>query len=293
MAVTTKMISVDEFIPIPDNPRQRDTERHAAKAVRRHLKKLSPSHCCVAIASIGGVPVCKLDGHTRAFLWKSGSLEKPKGALIATVFEVRSIEEATELYTHFDNSDAVEGSVDKLSGACRESGVDLKSGLLSRHTFNVAIKFAHQLRSGGPASEYEIVPKWAKAIQTVDRWNLPANPFRGSGLISLMFIAVASESFQPDTLQEFFTKYAKDMGQKNGKLRDGVQALKEHMDSRRISNQMTGYENIFDMMCKGYSCLNSWCENKMISNVQPSREALVQMHEKARKNVDSGKMGIE
>ena len=291
MAVESKSMSVDQFVDIPDNPRQRDTERHAAKAMRRHLKRLSASHCCVAIAAVNGVPVCKLDGHTRAYLWKSGKLEKPDG-LIASVFSVRSMEDAAELYTHFDNSDAAEGSVDKLSGACRESGLHLTSQLLGRHTFNTALKFAHDLRGACQASEYEIVPSWARAIKTVDDWQLQRNPFKGSGILALMLVAVASESFPLDTLQDFFTRYGKDMGVKSGKLRDGVQALKEHMDSRKISNQMTGYDNIFDMMSKGYSCMKAWCDNTFITNVQPSRDPLQKLHEKARKNVDTGRMEL-
>ena len=286
-------MTVDEFIAIPDNPRQRDTARHAAKATRRHLKKFSPSHCCVAVASINDIPVCKLDGHTRSYLWGRGNLDRPKGRLIVTAFQVDSMAEAAELYTHFDNTDAVEGSVDKLSGACRESGLVLISPLLSRHTFNTSLKFAHGLTSGTSASEYLLIPAWAKAIDAVDKWQLPRNPFKGSGLISLMFISVAAGVFSVDTVGDFFCRYAKDMGQKNGKLRDGVQALREHMDSRRIANQMTGYDNIFDMMSKGYTCLKAWCDNAMITNVQPSRDALLKMHEKARKNVDSGRMQLD
>lgn len=292
MAVESIKMSVDQFIAIPENPRQRDTAMHASKAEKRHLKKLSPSHSCVAIASVNGVPICKLDGHTRAFLWKQNRLDRPS-ELLVSVFDVESIDEAKELYRHFDNSDAAEGSTDKLSGACREAGLQLNSQLLCRYTFNTSLKIAHELGWGCSINEYKLVPQWAKAIQVIDSWQLPRNPFKGSGILSLMFITVASQSIPHDSLQDFFSRYARDEGEKNGKLRDGVQALKEHLDQRRISNQMTGYDNIIDMMNKGYSCLRAWLSNAMISNVQPSRDALEKLHKKARTNIDAGKMRIE
>jgi hypothetical protein len=154
------------------------------------------------------------------------------------------------------------------------------------------LKFAHSLSGGNNSNEYAIVPPWSLAIKTVDDWDLSRNAFKGSGLISLMFISVASKSYETEVLKEFFTRYASDAGEKSGVLRDGVQALREHMIQRRLSNLMTGYENIFDMISKGYSCLKAWSENTMIKNVQPSREALTKLHAKARANVDSGQMRL-
>jgi hypothetical protein len=290
MAIRVVEMSVAEFIKIPDNPRQRDTERHAAKAKKAHLKKLCLSHQSVAIASINGVPVCKVDGHTRAFLWREGILECPP-LVLATVYDVATMAEAADIYTHFDSSLATENCVDKLSGACRESGLCLTSQLLNRHNFNVSLKMAHFLRAhsnAGLLSEYDLVSLWAGVLRVVDDWNLPRNSFRGSGVLSLMFILVASRTIPYDVLQDFFTRYANDLGEKQGKNKDGVQALREHMDARRLSNQMTGYENIFDMINKGYGCVVAFAENRTITNVQPSRESVAKCHAKARSNVDRG-----
>lgn len=284
---------LDVFCRIPSNPRQRDTEKHARKAVNRHLRCLSPTHCFVAIATMNGVPICKLDGHTRALLWQTGKLQKPDSELIVAAYDVASISEAAELYTHFDSSFAVEGSTDRLSGACRESGLHLRSPLLRGHNFNTSLKFAEHLGPGRACSEYELVPKWARVLKTVDDWQLPRNAFKGSGVVSLMFVAVASQLFSVDMLADFFDRYANNMGEKSGWSRDGVQALREHIDERRLKNQMTGYDNIFDMMSKGYSCLRAWSLNQMIRNVQPSREALIKLHAKAMKNLDSGVFAAE
>ena len=287
MAMKIIPMNVEHFISLPDNPRQRDTVRHAAKAMKGHLRFPSDTQSVVAIACINGMPVCKLDGHTRAYLWANGQLEVANQTLTVQAYEVSSMAEACELYTHFDSSMAVEGSVDKLSGACRESGLVLKSPLLSDCKWNTALKCAHTLKGNNGSNEYFVVPLWAPAIAEVDSWMLPKNKFKGSGLISLMFIIAGSPDVQRDAAMEFFTKYQKGEGIKSGTRRDGVQALDEHMLDRRAKGLMTGYENIFDMICKGYSCFRSWCKNEMIVNVRSSRELVTVFHSRTKNNLET------
>lgn len=287
MAVRIKEMTVQDFIGLPDNPRQRDTVRHAAKAIKGHLRYPSQTQYVVAVAYINGIPVCKLDGHTRAYLWASGDLELTSEKVVVQAYDVSSIDEACELYTHFDSALAVEGSVDKLSGACRESGLSLKSSLLSDCQFNTALKTAHCLGSANKANEYLVVPVWAPAIAEVDSWGLPKNKFKGSGLVSLMFILAGSHEVESSIAKEFFWRFQRGEGIKTGPRRDGVQALEEHMAERRARKLMTGYDNILDMIFKGYSCFLAWSKNQMMINVQPSRERVVDLHAKTRHYLES------
>lgn len=288
MAIKIIPMSVENFISIPDNPRQRDTVRHATKAMKGHLRFPSETQSVVAIACINGMPVCKLDGHTRAYLWANGDLEVVNQTLTVQAYEVKSIDEACELYTHFDSSGAVEGSVDKLSGACKQAGLVLTSGLLSDHAFNTALKVAHHLGGGGSGlNEYYIVGLWRPAIAEVDSWGLPKTKFKGSGLVSLMLILAASPGSEPELARQFFTKFSNGEGSKSNGRKDGVQALEEHMMERRAKNLMTGYENILDMINKGYSCFSAWSKNKTVVNVQPSRELVVELHARAKNHLQS------
>lgn len=117
MKIKTIEMSPDDFIKIPSNPIQRDTKLHADKAVKFHLACKAVTHAKVSIA------VCKkrkwkLDGHTRALLWKNGQLKCPY-ILSVDVYYVSNKEEAIELYRHFDNARAAESTADKVSGAFR------------------------------------------------------------------------------------------------------------------------------------------------------------------------------
>ena len=172
-------MTAQEFIDTPDNPRQRDTERHARKALHGHLSESSPTHKLVAVASVDGNVVCKLDGHTRAYLWEAGDLPLPdRGKVAAVVYACESIEEAAELYTHFDNQAAMEASSDRLFGACRETSLELTSSLLRPMNFSVALRLANGERSGRKqtTTEYELVSKWSPELSNIDEWQLPTIP---------------------------------------------------------------------------------------------------------------------
>src|SRR5260370_461566 len=60
-------LTVAEWLEIPDNPRQRDTERHLQRA--KHLMTPAPTHRRVAMAqATTDDRRWKLDGHTRAII---------------------------------------------------------------------------------------------------------------------------------------------------------------------------------------------------------------------------------
>lgn len=105
----TVRMTTAEWAAVPDSPRQRNTVAHSCKAMRGHLKTASPAHARVSAASINGQLVCKLDGHTRSYLWQSGKLSKPVGDVVfVDVYPVNDMAEANALYVQFDNAGAVE-----------------------------------------------------------------------------------------------------------------------------------------------------------------------------------------
>jgi len=119
--IKTIEMSVEEFLDIPDNPAQRDTQQHAKTASKRHLKTLHPSHAKVVIAK-NARETWKVDGHTRGFLWLKGSLEAPK-KLSVDVYHVENRDEAAALYDCFDNIGAVENKRDQIIGAIKYWGI--------------------------------------------------------------------------------------------------------------------------------------------------------------------------
>ena len=68
-------MKIEEWIHVPDNPVQRNTEEHARRA--RHLFNPSPTHAVAAMAELPDGQRFKLDGHTRAYLWARGDVAPP------------------------------------------------------------------------------------------------------------------------------------------------------------------------------------------------------------------------
>lgn len=62
-------MSLHQWLQVPDNPRQRDTIRHATKAAKDHLSEPSLTHLEVSAAELPNGELLKLDGHTRSYLW--------------------------------------------------------------------------------------------------------------------------------------------------------------------------------------------------------------------------------
>jgi hypothetical protein len=71
------------------------------------LRQPSLAHLQVNAAQLPDGMMIKLDGHTRAELWRLNPDLAPEKVLSA-VYQVKSVEEANELYHHFDNKVAVD-----------------------------------------------------------------------------------------------------------------------------------------------------------------------------------------
>lgn len=153
------------FLPIQDNPVQRDTVERALKANKGkgHLRHPHPAHTVVSIALLIDESVdtldltpeqvlqmvlddmfekMKLDGHTRSYLWDNDMLDAPSN-LICAVYFVDDIEQAKDFYRAYDSNKAVETGKDKLFSALRDAfGYAPKSKLWKKTGAKVAIEVA-------------------------------------------------------------------------------------------------------------------------------------------------------
>ena len=113
-------MSVDDFIALPEHPRQRNTALRANAASRGHLKKLLPIHQKVSIAVLNGVSY-RVDGNTRAYLWQHGKLEKPK-AVAADFYYCTDKADFDQLYDVIDNIGSAKKSSDGLYSEMNDLG---------------------------------------------------------------------------------------------------------------------------------------------------------------------------
>lgn len=243
---TIKM-TVAQWAAVLDNPRQRDTDKNASKATRGHLKTSSPAQARVFAAKLPGGALVKLDGHTRALLWEEGKLQPPSVVYVDVIY-VKSMDEAKELYTHFDNPAVSEKAADKMFGAFRESGITPESGLIASCGITSAIK--KLVPVGTPI--YTAVKAWKPEIIMLDSIGAGGGALKnGMVLGALCTLRVRGERALP-----FISAVVTDSGDRNEHGSDGVDAIVRF--SKESRGKTTGEAVIKDSAGRFITAFEGW-----------------------------------
>ena len=261
MKIATKMtgnrtmqdlkMTVKEWCSVLDNPRQRDTVAHAKKAMRTHLKAASVTHKAVSAARLPGGSLVKLDGHTRALLWKDGLLECPS-SVECKVYDVKSMDEAKELYTQFDSATAVEAAGDRLTGAFREASISPTSGLILNGGFTSAIQKLFTQKT----PIYKMVREWKVEIQVLDSFGFPKTMKSGFILGALVLLRTRRER-----ITQFLAEIASDNGVKTLGGRDGVEAFLSFLKEQ--NGKSTGEKSIYLIAGTLLTCADGYLSGKV------------------------------
>ncbi|MDX2370866.1 MAG: hypothetical protein QNK36_21100 [Colwellia sp.] len=248
----TEVHSLDAFIEIPDNPRQRDTAVRAGKAVKKHLSHLHPSHTVVSIARLPNGEEYKLDGHTRCYLWDSEELERPSHVTYL-VYELETVEQVKDFYRAFDSSSAAETSNDKVYSSLRDAfGYQPSSELFKNRGARTAIELV--VNKGGSISDdhlYELSqrhPDAVEAMKIIDRENTFSKGKFNASFLGTMILTVMKDG--EDALK-FWEMFENNEGTKNAGKSDAVEIMCSYyydinrfknvqVDSQRPSDVRTG-----------------------------------------------------
>ena len=253
----TVVMSFKDWSEMQENPIQRDTERHAAKALKNHLKKDSITHLRVSAAVTETGEMYKLDGHTRTYLWVNGLLSAPKYVYV-DMYRVNGLHEVMELYKQFDNSAAAEDSFDKLSGSVNLHGYVLQSHLLKKSGLTTAL----QIVTGRVKNFdiYKAVDMYIEEIKAIDAMMLSAN-LLNSGIIAAMILVC--KIYGRESL-DFFRKVANDEGIKTLETKDAVQCLREAILKARKEKKNSGRDNVVAICEKALSSHDKWINGKIL-----------------------------
>lgn len=249
-----------EWSQIPDNPRQRDTDKRAKTA--RHLHSLEAAHTLVHMAEWEG-GMCKLEGHTRGKVW----IELPDIApesIDVRVYVVKDEEEAKRMYGHFNSKEEVESVTDRLFGALREHRIKTESSLLSGCRFTNAVRFAHTYATrknnptgGKKAPVNEGVAYFRDEIAAMDLMHFSKD--KGIGCALCCYLMARRK--HGHWCDEFFDRYNKDGGIKNGRARDCVQMFADAVEDNRAKSG-GGFTHFHDAVCIGLACVDRWMKDK-------------------------------
>jgi hypothetical protein len=255
-----------EWLMVPDNPRQRDTERRAIKA--KHLFVLEAAHTIVHMAE-WETGQCKLEGHTRAKIWHDRPDIAPE-LVDVRVYIVADEDAAKQLYNRFNSREEAEGSADRCFSAMRESGIVPVNSLVREAKFSnaarIAVGFKKGERKGGlyRADVYEAVSEFKAEIVWLDNTGLTKTRMIGPAICCFLM----SCRKHGNAVSEFFSFYASDEGVKSGRRRCCVQHFADAMNE---ANGHGGYEPFVEGCRIGLACIDRWLKSDQVMLTRPPK----------------------
>ena len=262
--ILTAEMSVDDRLAMADHPRQRNTQRHARAGhwpLAKNAKGAVREHLAHVTAAVLEGYYYKVDGHTRAALWAQGALEAPP-RLHVTIYRVNSLEELNELYTTFDAQSAAETKYDKVYGAYRACGLQLRSKRLRNgfivDALNIALRGAarpgqDKRKLPNEIDVYKAVAVLKEELTLLDSVDPQPDVFY-SGVIAAALIGL---SLYPEEIS-FFQKLAAREGNKQAGRMDPVEAILVHVDT--LKQQHASWVNAHqeDLCARCLRALLAW-----------------------------------
>lgn len=254
-----------QWAAIPDNPIQRNTEKHLAGAT--HLLTPQKAHADVMMGvTPDGKRRWKLDGHTRSLLWSRRPDLAPEKVYVR-IHEVADEAEAEKCYGHYDNKAALETASDKLSGAFHKVGWAPKSSFLQRGALTTGIARASMIADGYQAATnvartrpeyndiYQQMPRWLPELQILDGFDISNGNKRWPSAV--VTTALLTMRRYPRSV-EFWRRYAENAGIKTATHADGVEVLSYALTNSRKS----GATNNAHLIGHAISCVEAWLEGR-------------------------------
>ena len=217
MTIEHIKMSIDEWIHIEDNPIQRNTEKHARIAIRKHLRRSALTHQEVsAVKIIDSDAVYKLDGHTRAYLWKYRSLVPNFKEVNVTLYIVKEKQHVFDLYKQFDNLYAAEDVKQKLSGIYHLYQLRPESQLIRQGALVSALKYIYTTSMNTPLTSvdiYNVAPPFLALLMQIDTCDFNYKKVKGCLLVVLLLSVI----IDGDKALTFWRNYHEENWEKKNK----------------------------------------------------------------------------
>lgn len=213
-----------EWAQVADNPRQRDTELHAKKAIK-YLIHPVPPHREVKMAWLPDGTKIKLDGHTRAYLWMLEKIPVPE-TLEVGIVRLDTIADAIDAYGWYDSAQAAEKGTDVVQGAFRANGLKPTSHMLRSGRINTSlVRLYRFVTEANQPWTYDTIEE---AVRFFQREIMMLDALEPTGKLFLPGVVMAfliTAQRDREDAATFWSDYAAEKGTKVDGQLDPVQAL--------------------------------------------------------------------
>lgn len=243
----TLIMTPDEWAQVPENPKQRDTVKHAIYAEQNHLKSYTPAQNVVYMGITKDGERFKVNGHTRCLLWAEGRLEKPP-FLIVIVYRCVSEEIVTKIYDTHDSSEAAQSTSDKLFSACHLEDLKFTSPLMRRMRFTKPVRLCELLwssrgqvdvawRRGKGEPIENILEPWARSLAALDSLNVKKDKMFPAFVIAAFMMSYRAYG---QKVMPFWSKYRDGRGVRTDRptTSDCVYVLDDMVKTTKLSREI-------------------------------------------------------
>lgn len=243
----------DQYLTLPTNLRQRDTEANAKKVMKsKRFDVQEPTHTIVYCAEDREGNRMLIDGHTRQYLMGLQKIRQPVYMNVIMI-TVEDLKKALELYTHCDSVEASETSTQKAIGAMRELKMKPKYPMIQKGYFLSALA-----KAGAKGDIYKRVSDYKNELMVCDELKISRTNVT-TGIFAAMILTIKENEVLART---FWEAYLDNRQVSDGVRHDGVGILMQEVATRRREARITGDANITDLAKIALWCYTEWCAGR-------------------------------
>lgn len=138
----TEVMPTDKWVSIPDNPQQRDVKVRIQKGRASHLFTFDPAHRKVVVGVLPFGRMVKIEGHTRAYVWSNGLVQRGEvpDTVVVEFWRCKDLQAAKDLYDKYDNPVTEENGSDRVNGAANDAGIRFESARMKEGEISTALR---------------------------------------------------------------------------------------------------------------------------------------------------------
>lgn len=247
------------WIDCRDNPRQRDVKERLAKGRATHLFKFDEAHRRVTVGVIlGNGGTYKVDGHTRAYVWKNGLSNYVPDTVFVDVYECKDISAVKDLYDKFDNELTGDTGPDRVTGAAKECDIAFDSPMMRGGEISTAVRSLwHFLEKTRPkrieksAVITNAMKRFARELQLLDA----CGPTKKRFPVCVVMAAIMTIRGDQDAAIQFWKNYADGLSEKVGGQRDAIAVFEDRLPGILKSGNGTKER---DAMCEAIAAIRAY-----------------------------------
>jgi hypothetical protein len=277
--ISKETIRTADFFKLNEVPMQRNQSLRASKVAKvlGSTTSFLPTGLEVALVEYPNGKREILNGNTRKEVWmnydKYGIVAPDY--LLATVYQVKDVNDVATLYYSVDSSDATETTKHKIQGWCREFGIELSDRKLMGGTFTKALEAVAQYyitEDGIPlrGNAKNTIREFSEELLVMDRIGIQGSNISNQPIIAACLMVLKKYGAHNKKVYDMIVDLKNGMGSRTGKECDGLFFIKYELPSSNYLGESWGKTDGVSLplnMSHILYCLDKYLDGQTFSRI--------------------------